>query len=106
MRDSLGAAVPEARSLERSDGPHLVGPQEAQPVGLDEAGALGLVLPRGLGVIAGALGADDIVGFDDLSDEAFGVGDGLLIACDRRRGRKRRDQIGVAAFEIPVPARL
>ena len=39
----------------------LIGAEEAEPVRLDEAGALGLVLPGGFRGVARALGEDDVV---------------------------------------------
>ena len=89
------------RALEGGNGFHLIGPQEAQAVGLNEAGALGLILPCGLGGIAGALREDDVVGLNRFLDEAFGIGNGLLIAGDGRGRRKSRDQVGIAAFKVP-----
>ena len=87
--------------LDRVDGLLLVEAEEAEAVQLDEAGALGFVLPCGFRGVAGALGEDDVVIADGFLDEAFRVGHGLLVAGDGGGRRKRGDDVGVAAFEIP-----
>lgn len=83
------------------NGLELVGAQEAQLVGLDVGGALGRVLPAGLGLVGRSLGQDDVVIFDALVDQALRIRDDLLVPNDRIRGRERSDDVGIPAFQIP-----
>ena len=66
--------------LQGVDGLQLIGPQEAQLVGLDVAGALRFVLPRRLGLVVRALGQNDVVVADLLLDQALRIGRDLLVA--------------------------
>ncbi len=52
-------------------------------------------------MVVRALGEDDVVVADLLLDQALRVGRDLLVADDRVGRRKRRDDVGVAALEIP-----
>jgi hypothetical protein len=79
----------------------LIRPEETQFVGLDIARTLGLVLPRRCGLVVRALGQHDVVVADLILDEALWVGLGLMVADYRIRSRKGRDNIGVAALQIP-----
>ena len=87
--------------LDGGDGLLLVRTQEAKPVDLDEARAFAFILPSGFGGVARALGEDDIVILDGFLDESFRVGSGLLVTDDGGRRRERRDDIRIAAFEVP-----
>ena len=69
--------------LEGVDGLQLIGPQKAQLVGLDVAGALGFVLPAGFRLVVRALREDDVVVADLFLDEALRIGRDLLVAGDR-----------------------
>ena len=85
----------------RVNGIQLVGPQKSQVVCLDVAWALRLVAPSRFGLIVRALCQDDVVIFDALFDEALWVRRDLLVSHDRLWSRKGRDEIGIAAFQIP-----
>ena len=87
--------------LDGDDGFLLVRTQEAKPVDLDKARALGFVLPCGFRGVVRALGEDDIVILNGFLNKAFRVGRGLLVAGDRGRRRERRDDIRIPAFEVP-----
>ncbi len=94
------AAFPDGL-LNGIDGFLLVEAEEAEAIHLDEAGAFAFVLPSGFRGVARALGEDDIVILDNFLDEALRVRRGLLVAGDGGRRRERRNDIRVAAFEIP-----
>ena len=79
----------------------MIGPEKAETVCVDEAGAFGLILPCSLGSIAGALGEDDVVVFYDFFNEAFGIGDGFLIPHYGTGRRKGAYNVRIAAFEVP-----
>ena len=87
--------------LQGVDGLLLIETEETETVDCNEAGALRQIFPGGLRSVAGALGEDDIVIPDNLLDEALGIRRGLLVAGDGGRRRKRRNEVGIAAFEIP-----
>jgi hypothetical protein len=83
------------RGLKAVDGLELIGPEKAQLVGLDVAGALRFVLPGGFGCVVRALGANDVVLADLLFDQSLRIGRDLLVAGDRVRCRKRGDDVGL-----------
>ena len=87
--------------LKAVDGLELIGPEKTQLVGLDVAGAFRFVLPGGFGCVVRALGANDVVRADLLFDQSLRIGRELLVTSDRVRCRKRGDDVGIAAFEIP-----
>ena len=87
--------------LQGVNGLQLIGPQETQFVGLDVAGALGLVAPRRFGLVVRALGQHDVVVADLVLDEALRVGRDLLVADHRVRRREGRNEVGVAALQVP-----
>jgi len=87
--------------LKAVDGLELIGPEKAQLVGLDIAGAFRFVPPPGLGSVVRALGENDVVVAHLLCDQALRIGRDLLVAGDRVGCRKRGDDVGVAAFEVP-----
>ena len=89
------------RPLQRMDGLELVGPQEAQLVGLDVGRALGRVLPAGFRLRSWALREDDVVVADFFVRQPRRVGRDLLVADHRLRGGKGGDDVGVAALQIP-----
>ena len=89
------------RLLEGMDRFELIGAQKAQFVGLDEAGSLGFVLPRGFGGVVRPLREDDVVVSDPFIDQAPRVGRDLLVAGYRIRRRERGDDVGIAALQIP-----
>ena len=83
------------------DGLELVGPQEAQLVLVDVVSALPGVLPSGLCAVVGTLGQHDVVVADLFANQLIWLGRNLLVAGDRIGRRKRRDDVRVAAFEVP-----
>ena len=83
------------------DGLQLIGAQEAQLVGLDEAGAFGFVLPGRFRRIIRPLSADDVVFADPLMNQPLRFGLDLLVAVHRIRCGKGGDQVGVAALQVP-----
>jgi len=83
------------------NGPELIVPEEAKPVGSNVAGAFRIIPPPGLGLVVRALRESDVVVAHLLSDQALRVGRDLLVAGDRVGCRKRRDDVGVTAFEVP-----
>ena len=83
------------------DGFQLIEAKKAQLVGLDVARALPFVFPSGLGLVARALGENDVIVADLLRGQALRIRRDLLVADDRIRGRKRGDDVRVAAFEVP-----
>ena len=87
--------------LQGVNGLQLIGPQEAQLIGLDVAGALRFVLPARFGRVAGPLGQNDVVVADRFLDETLRVGDHLLIAHHRIRCGERGDDVGIAAIQVP-----
>ena len=89
------------RALDRVDGLQLVGAQKPQRVGLDEARTFRGVLPRGLGRIAGPLGADDVVVGDRLVDQALRVGRDRAAGVHGVGRGKRGDEVGIAALQVP-----
>lgn len=89
------------RLLDGENSSLLVRTQEAEAVDLDEARALGFMLPGGFRGIAGALREDDVIIGDDFIDEAPRVGNAFLVASDRGGSRERRDEVGVTPFEVP-----
>ena len=72
------------------DGLQLIGPQEAELVGLDVAGRSASFFHAGFGLVVRALGEDDVVVADLLLDQALRVGRDLLVADDRVRASGTR----------------
>ena len=89
------------RILQSNDGFLLIGPEEAQTVGINIALAFSFILPRGVGGIIGALGKNNVVVAYGLCNKALGVGNTLLVAHYRCRLWKGGYDIGVAALKIP-----
>ena len=89
------------RLLQRMDRSELVGTQKAQIVGLNEAGALGFILPRSFRGIMRPVGESDVIFANLFRDQALRVGRDLSVAGYRVRRREGGDDIGVAAFQIP-----
>ena len=87
--------------LQAVNGLELIGTQKTQLVGLDVAGSLCFVLPGSLRCVVGALGADDVVRANLLVDQSLRIGLDLLVTGDRVRCRKRGDDVGAAALEVP-----
>jgi len=88
-------------SLKSDNRLHLIGPQEAQLVGLDVAGALDLVLPSSLRLVLRTLGQHYVVVADTFLDEAFRVGSGLVIGSNRAWSGEGRNQVWIAALQVP-----
>ena len=83
------------------DGLQLIGSEKAEFVGLDITRALDFILPRRFGRVVRSLCKHDVVVADLVFDEALRVRRDLLVADDRIGGWKGRDDVGVAAFEVP-----
>ena len=56
---------------------------------------------RRFGLVVRALGQHDVVVADLVLDEALRVGRDLLVADHRVRCREGRNEVGVAAFQVP-----
>ena len=84
--------------MDRSE---LVGTQKAQIVGLNEAGALGFILPRSFRGIMRPVGESDVIFANLFRDQALRVGRDLSVAGYRVRRREGDDDIGVATIQIP-----
>ena len=93
-------AVPHGL-LQRVDGVQLVRPQETEAVRVYVAGALSLVLPRGVGGVVRTLSQDDVVVPHRFVNEPLGVGSHLSSGLCRVRCGKRGDDVRVALFEVP-----
>ncbi len=72
-----------------------------QFVSLDVAGTLPLVAPCRFRLVVRALGQHDVVVVHLVLDEASRVGRDLLIADHRVRCREGRDNVRVAALQVP-----
>ncbi len=94
------AALPHGL-LQAVHGAKLVVPQEAQSVGADVAGALGLVAPGRFRGIVGPLRQHDVIVADRFINQALRIGDGLAEGADRFRRGEGGDDMGVAAFQVP-----
>ena len=89
------------RPLQRMDRSELIGTQKAQIVGLNEAGALGFILPRSFRGIMRPVGESDVIFANLFRDQALRVGRDLSIVGYGGRRREGGDDIGVAAIQIP-----
>ena len=87
--------------LKAVDGLELIRPEKAKLVGLDVDGPFRFIPPPGLRLVVRALGENDVVLADLVCDQALRIGRDLLVADDRVGCRKRGDDVGVAAFEVP-----
>lgn len=89
------------RGLDTVDGLELIGPEKAQLVGLDVAGALRFVCPSGLRLVVRPLGANDIILAHRVFDQTLRIGRDLLVAGDGVRRWKGGDEERVATLQIP-----
>ena len=88
-------------TLKGLDGLQLIWPKKPQVIGLYIAGAFCFVTPCRFGLVVRALGQHDVIVADLFLNEALRAWRDLLVADHRVRRREGRNEVGVAALQVP-----